>query len=67
VSGKVITVFEERNNRLTGDRAALSLTVESLFERYTKEARIPAGGSPKTETHFEHVQQSRCCHKPILE
>ena len=54
----VISVFEHPYQRMKGDSAALSLTLDLLFERYTKEGRYLPDGSPKTETYLEHVRQT---------
>ena len=56
--GKPITAFEPAEQRMKRDRAALSLTLETLFDRYTKEARYRPDGSPKTEAYLEHVGQT---------
>ena len=53
-----ISVFEATHQRMRGDRAALSLTVETLFDRYTKEGRHLPDGSRKTEGYLEHVRQT---------
>src|SRR5207247_2909661 len=53
-----ITVFEAVRRRMKGDHAALSLTVETLFDRYTKEGRHLPDGSLKTERYLEHVRQT---------
>lgn len=53
-----ITAFETARRRTTGDRAVLSLTVEMLFARYTKEGRYLPDGSLKTELYLEHVRQT---------
>src|SRR5438876_3443480 len=58
MSGTLTTAFEERHQRLNHDHAALSLTLELLFERYTKEGRYLPDGSPKTVTYLEHVRQT---------
>jgi len=55
---KPITAFETAHHRLRGDRAALYLTIEMLFERYTKEGRYLPDGSLKTEGYLEHVRQT---------
>lgn len=40
-----VTLFETAAWRTKGDRAALSLTLETLFDRYTSEGRyLPGGG-----------------------
>lgn len=53
-----ITVFETARRRIKGDRAALSLTVETLFLRYTREGRHLPDGSLKTAGYLEHVRQT---------
>ncbi len=53
-----ITVFEAAHRRMRGDRAALGLTLEALFDRYTKEGRHLPDGSLKTEGYLEHVRQT---------
>jgi integrase len=53
-----ITVFEDPHRRVKRDRAALSLTLETLFDRYTKEGRHLPDGSLKTERYLEHVRQT---------
>src|SRR5437016_6905374 len=53
-----IPAFETAHQRMTRDRAALSLTLELLFERYTKEGRYLPDGSPKSERYLEHVRQT---------
>lgn len=50
MAGNPITVFEAAHKRMKGDRAALSLTLETLFDRYTKEGRYLPDGSLKTAT-----------------
>jgi hypothetical protein len=55
---KAISVFETPHHRMKGDRAALSLTVELLFDRYTKEGRHLPDGSLKTEGYLDHVRQT---------
>jgi hypothetical protein len=47
MSRRLMTVFEDRNQRMQGDRAALSLTVETLFRRYTTGSRHLPDGSLK--------------------
>src|SRR6266566_4617029 len=56
--GNLITVFEPARRRLTRDRVALSLTLESLFARYTREGRYLPDGSLKTETYLNHLRQT---------
>src|SRR2546422_2824578 len=56
--GNPITVFETARRRTKGDRAALSLTLETLFDRYTKEGRHLPDGSLKTEGYLEHIRQT---------
>lgn len=58
MSRRLMTVFEDPNQRMQGDRAALSLTVETLFRRYTTEGRHLPDGSLKTELYLEHVRQT---------
>src|SRR3989440_8379019 len=58
MSRRRITVFEDPHRRLKGDRTALSLTLETLFDRYAKEGRYLPDGSPKTEGYLEHVRQT---------
>ena len=58
MSRRRTTVFEDPQRYMKGDRAALSLALELLFERYTKEGRYLPDGSPKTETYLEHVRQT---------
>ncbi len=53
-----ITVFETASRRVKGDGAALSLTLKTLFDRYTKEGRYLPDGSPNTETYLEHVRHA---------
>src|SRR2546430_2900991 len=55
---KPITAFETTNQRMRSDRAALSLTLETLFARYTTEGRHLPDGSLKTERYLEHVRQT---------
>lgn len=56
--GKPITAFETAHHRMRGDRAALYLTVETLFDRYTKEGRYLPDGSLKTEGYLDHGRQT---------
>ena len=56
--GKSITVFEAPQHRVKRDRAALSLTLEMLFEKYTGEGRHLPDGSLKTERYLDHVRQT---------
>ena len=58
MQGDLITVFERARRRMTRDRAALSLTLESLFARYTREGRYLPDGSLKTETYLNHLRQT---------
>ncbi len=58
MSRRRITVFEDPHRSMQGDRAALSLTLELLFERYTNEGRYLPDGSPKTAQYLEHVRQT---------
>src|SRR5256885_6118651 len=60
MSRNPITVFETSRSRKHGDRAALYLTLETLFDRYTKEGRHLPDGSLKTERYLEHVRQTGC-------
>ena len=53
-----ISVFEATCQRMKGDRAALSLTLKMLFDRYTTEGRHLPDGSLKTERYLEHVRQT---------
>src|SRR5207302_928506 len=53
-----ITVFETPRRRTKDDHAALSLSVETLFDRYTKEGRHLPDGSLKTERYLEHLRQT---------
>ena len=55
---KPITAFETAHQRISCDRAALSLTLETLFARYTTEGRHLPDGSLKTERYLEHLQQT---------
>jgi len=55
---KPITAFETADQRLRRDRAALSLTLETLFARYTTEGRHLPDGSLKTERYLEHLRQT---------
>ena len=55
---KPITAFETAHQRIICDRAALSLTLETLFARYTTEGRHLPDGSLKTERYLEHLQQT---------
>src|SRR2546430_13417076 len=55
---KPITAFETTNQRMRSDRAALSLTLETLFARYTTEGRHLPDGSLKTERYLEHLRQT---------
>src|SRR6266516_7188181 len=55
---KPITAFETAQQRMRRDRAALALTLETLFARYTKEGRHLPDGSLKTELYLEHVRQT---------
>jgi integrase len=50
--------FETQRRRLKNDQAALSLTLETLFDRYTAEGRYLPDGSPKTELYLDHVRQT---------
>lgn len=56
MSRRPMTVFEGPYQRTRGDRSALSLTVETLFRRYTSEGRHLPDGSLKTEPYLEHVR-----------
>jgi len=56
--GNPITVFETTRRRVKGDRTTLSLTLETLFDRYTSEGRHLPDGSLKTEGYLEHVRQT---------
>jgi hypothetical protein len=51
-----MTLFEDSNQRKQRDRAALSLTVEMLFGRYTTEGRHLPDGSLKTDLYLEHIR-----------
>src|SRR5258708_22613208 len=53
-----ITAFESAPDRINGDRAALALTLETLFARYTREGRHLPDGSLKTELYLAHVRQT---------
>src|SRR5438093_12850462 len=53
-----ITAFETAHQRISRDRAALSLTLKTLFARYTTEGRYLPDGSLKTERYLEHVRQA---------
>src|SRR5438094_6707065 len=55
---KPLTAFETAPQRLRRDRAALSLTLMMLFDRYTTEGRYLPDGSLKTERYLEHVRQT---------
>src|SRR5947208_14746259 len=55
---KPITAFETANQRITRDRAALSLTLKALFARYTTEGRHLPDGSLKTKRYLEHFRQT---------
>ncbi len=55
---KTITAFETEHERMRRDRAALSLTLEALFARYTTEGRHLPDGSLKTERYLEHLRQT---------
>src|SRR5438093_6866318 len=55
---KPITAFETAQQRISGDRAALSLTLKALFARYTTEGRHLPDGSLKTGGYLEHVGQT---------
>ncbi len=55
---KPVTAFETAHQRISGDRAALSLTLKTLFARYTTEGRHLPDGSLKTERYLEHVLQT---------
>src|SRR5438552_15289341 len=55
---KPITAFETPRQRISRDRAALSLTLKTLFARYTTEGRYLPDGSLKTERYLEHVRQA---------
>lgn len=55
---KTIKAFETPHQRLRRDRAALSLTLEALFARYTAEGRHLPDGCLKTERYLEHVRQT---------
>src|SRR5947207_11150828 len=57
---KPITAFETADQRLRRDRAALALTLETLFARYTTEGRHLPDGTLKTERYLEHVRQTGC-------
>lgn len=58
MSSKAITVLEPAHQRMKRDRAALALTLETLFKRYTTEGRHLPDGSLKTELYLEHVRQT---------
>jgi len=58
MKNRAITVFEQARQRIHGDRAALALTVETLFKRYTTKGRHLPDGSLKTELYLEHVRQT---------
>src|SRR5438270_3166531 len=53
-----VTAFETNHQRARRDRAALSLTLETLFARYTTEGRALPDGSLKTERYLEHLRQT---------
>ncbi len=53
-----MTALETAHRRTKGDHAALSLTLETLFDRYTKEGRHLPDGSLKTDGYLEHVRQT---------
>src|SRR5205814_8792065 len=55
---KPVTAFETAHQRMRRDRAALSLTLETLFARYTTEGRHLPDGSLKTERYLEHLRQT---------
>jgi hypothetical protein len=54
--GKAITVLEPARQRMNADQAALALTVETLFKKYTTEGRHLPDGSLKTELCLEHLR-----------
>src|SRR5438309_7613245 len=58
---KPVTAFETAHQRMRRDRAALSLTLETLFARYTTEGRHLPDGSLKTERYLEHLRQTGRC------
>src|SRR5438270_5076791 len=53
-----VTAFETNHQRARRDHAALSLTLKTLFARYTTESRHLPDGSLKTERYLEHVRQT---------
>jgi len=54
-----IAVFETAGRRMKRDRAALSLTLGNLFERYCDEGRFLPDGSLKTDRYLQHLRQTR--------
>jgi integrase len=56
--GTPIMVFESEHKGTEADPAALRLTLESLFDRYTTEGRHLPDGSMKTATYLTQVRQT---------
>src|SRR5438105_14314276 len=55
---KPITAFETTHQRMRRDRAALSLTLETLFAGYATVGRDLPDGSLKTGRYLEHLRQT---------
>src|SRR5438067_13852025 len=55
---KPVTAFETAHERMRRDHAARSLTLETLFARYTTEGRHLPDGSLKSERYLEHLRQA---------